>query len=201
MAAPRDLTTLDISGKWTLNRKLSDPMDDILRLQGIGVLKRTAMGMGTAHLTVKHYKDDQFIEHIEIGQKYGGDGDSNGKIPGSKDIRILDGEDRRFEDYLIGPVVGNSRRASIDELESEFLQSDWEGDVRRHGVIASSMRGDTNKGTKEWISDLAWGFENVKGVRRYTRRISFTGPKGEKHYARLVYDYKGPLTESDEDEF
>ena len=34
-----------------------------------------------------------------------------------------------------------------------------------------------------------WGFEDIKGERRHTRRIRFAGPKGEDITARLVYDY------------
>jgi hypothetical protein len=34
-----------------------------------------------------------------------------------------------------------------------------------------------------------WGFEDIKGERRHTRRIRFAGPKGEDITVRLVYDY------------
>ena len=43
-------------------------MDEILRLQGISWLKRTAIAAATLTLHVKHYKDDQEVEQIDIEQ-------------------------------------------------------------------------------------------------------------------------------------
>lgn len=35
-----------------------------------------------------------------------------------------------------------------------------------------------------------WGFSDIDGERKYTRRVHFTGPEGEDIKARLVYDYR-----------
>lgn len=41
-----------------------------------------------------------------------------------------------------------------------------------------------------WIAEQIWGFEDVNGERRYTRRI-VVWKNGEFRRARVVYDYKG----------
>lgn len=43
----------------------------------------------------------------------------------------------------------------------------------------------------DWTAEQIWGFEEIKGERRYTRRVvTWKGDKEER--ARLVYDYQGP---------
>ena len=50
-----------------------------------------------------------------------------------------------------------------------------------------------------WQAEQAWGFEDVKGERRYTRRI-VVWRNDECRRARVVYDYKGKIDNKDDDE-
>ncbi|KAG6878645.1 hypothetical protein C0993_001168 [Termitomyces sp. T159_Od127] len=69
MATPDSLNILDISGTYTMNKVKSDNLfDEILRLQGVSWFKRKAISLGTITLKVKHYKDDEGIEHVDIDQ-------------------------------------------------------------------------------------------------------------------------------------
>lgn len=50
-----------------------------------------------------------------------------------------------------------------------------------------------------WEAEMAWGFEDIKGDRRYTRRI-VVWKNGQFRRARVVYDYKGAADKKDNDE-
>lgn len=43
-----------------------------------------------------------------------------------------------------------------------------------------------------WIAEQNWGFEEINGERRYTRRV-MVWKGGESQSSRFVYDYRGPV--------
>ena len=47
-----------------------------------------------------------------------------------------------------------------------------------------------------WEAEMVWGFEDVKGERRYTRR-AVVWKDGKFQRVRLVYDYKGTAEKKD----
>lgn len=76
---------------------IPDP-DEILRLQGISWVKRKLIGSITITLYVKHYKDDEGKEHIDIEQI------GTGGFKGNTELRIADWTFRSTDDPLFGPV-------------------------------------------------------------------------------------------------
>ncbi|KAF8078762.1 LCCL domain-containing protein [Lyophyllum atratum] len=184
MATPETLTILDITGKYVMNKTLSDQStDEILRLQGVAWLKRKAIGYGTVTLNIKHFKDEAGAEHVDIDQTL------TGGIPGTSERRTLTWTERENEDHLFGAVIGKSRRTKVDILEDEFLKKNWTEDTFEHGVIQSYVESNTPKSGTTWIANQTWGLEIIDGERRYTRHVKFTGPGGEDIECRLVYDY------------
>ncbi|KAF9056516.1 LCCL domain-containing protein [Panaeolus papilionaceus] len=184
MAIPADFTILDISGKFTMNKTLSDQRTDtILSLQGVGWFKRKAISIGTITLAIKHYKDDSDVEHVDIDQTI------TGGIPGTREVRTLWWKERENEDHLFGHVIGKSRRITVDKLDIPFLKEGWTADTVEHGVIQSYVESDTPKSGTTWIANQTWGIEVIEGERRYVRHVKFTGPKEEDIEAKLVYDY------------
>ncbi|KAI0936509.1 hypothetical protein AcV5_004626 [Taiwanofungus camphoratus] len=184
MAVPPDMTILNISGKYIQSKSLSDDTDEILRLQGVGWFTRKAIKISTLYLTIKHYIDDTSVEHIDIDQTL------SGGMGGTIENRILDGIAREHPDDLFGPVVSRSRRIPVDEIDKEWLKEGWTEDTKERGAVHTVAESDTPKSKTTWIGEQAWGFEEVDGERRYVRHVDFTGPKGEKIQARLVYDYR-----------
>ncbi|KAH9984179.1 hypothetical protein BJV77DRAFT_1072342 [Russula vinacea] len=182
MAAPSSITTLDLSATWVMNKTLSDDTDAILRLQGVSWFTRRAISLATVTLYVRHYKDDDGIERIDIDQTLTG-------IPGTSEHRILDWTLREHEDYLFGAVIGKSRRVKLDEIENEFLRDGWLPDTAESGAINSYVESDTPKSNTTWIAEQTWGFENIDDERRYVRHVDFVGPGNEHIQARLVYDF------------
>ncbi|KAL0951390.1 hypothetical protein HGRIS_008086 [Hohenbuehelia grisea] len=190
MAVPADLTTLNITGKYLMNKTLSDSTDEILQLQGVGWLTRKAISMGSLTLTIKHYKNDAGVEHIDIDQTL------TGGIPGTKEERVLNWEDRIHHDHIFGHVVGKSKRVKVEDIEEEHLKKDWTEDTLAHEIIYTYVESDTPKSGTTWVAIQTWGFEIIDGVKRYTRHVHFTGPKGQVITRRLVYDYLEPIPES-----
>ncbi|KAF8973870.1 hypothetical protein BDZ97DRAFT_1912324 [Flammula alnicola] len=188
MAVPADFTILDISGKFTMNKTLSDPRTDtILKLQGISWLQRKAIAYGTVTLAIKHYKDDDGVEHIDIDQTI------TGGLPGTREERTLYWQERETEDDLFGHIIGKSRRCKAEELDIPFLQEGWTADTLEHGLVQSYVESNTPKSGTVWIANQSWGIEDINGERRYVRHVKFTGPKAEDIEAKLIYDYHGPL--------
>ncbi|KAF7784622.1 hypothetical protein Agabi119p4_787 [Agaricus bisporus var. burnettii] len=194
MAVPADFTILDISGKFCMNKQLTnvDDTDKILGLQGVGWLKRKAIRYATITLDIKHYRVDsddgtKKIEKIDIVQTL------TGGIPGTTENRTLTWEERENNDDLFGPVIGKSRRVKAEELEDEWLKEGWTEDTYEHGVIEAYAKSDTPKSKTTWVGDQTWGIELIDGKRMYARHVNFTGPKGEKVKTKMYYDYIGPL--------
>ncbi|KAN0129521.1 hypothetical protein V8E53_012703 [Lactarius tabidus] len=186
MAAPENLSTLNVSAVYVMNKELSDDTDGILSMQGVSWMNRTAISYGTITLYVKHHKDENGIEQVVTEQTLTG-------IPGTTEKRILDWTVREHYDYLFGAVVGKSRRRKVEDIEEDFLRGGWLPDTVEHGVIGSWIESDTAKSGYSWTSDEVWGFEEVKGERRYTRHVKFTEkPGGKVVKARIVYDYYSP---------
>jgi len=192
MAAPENLSTLNVSAVYTMNKELSDDTDGILSMQGVSWINRTAISYGIITLYVKHYKDENGVEHIDSDQTLT-------RIPGTTENRILDWTTREHYDYLFGAVVGKSTRRNVGDIEDDYLKGGWLPDTLEHGVIASWIESDTKKSGYSWTSDEVWGFEEVKGERHYTRHIRFTEkPGGKVVQARIVYDYYSPYGETED---
>jgi len=188
MAAPENVTTLDLSGKFIQNHSLSDDIDKILTLQGVGWVTRTIIHNATITLHIKHYRDGEGTEHIDIEQTL------TGGITASPELRTLDWTLRKSDHSLFGSIIGESRRIPVADVTDGFLKSGWLPDVSRDDAIQAYAEADKEKNSYSWKSDMVWGFEDINGERRHTRRIRFTGPDSENITARLVYDYAGPGT-------
>jgi len=183
MAAPDSCTTLDLSGKFIMNKTLSDSSDRILTLQGVSWFKRRAIALSTITLHVKHYKDEGSIEHIDIDQTVAG------AFPGTSEYRTLDGVERHKEDGLFGFVVSKSRRLAVEDIGDDHLKGKWLPDTVRDGAIHTIASSDTEKSGLVWTAEQVWGFESINGERRYARRVKFNYKDGEEiHEIRLVYD-------------
>lgn len=125
---------------------MSDSTDEILRLQGVSWWQRKAISIGTVTLYIKHYRDDDGIEKVDIDQTVAG-------ISGTSEKRTLTWTERENNDGIFGPVIGKSRRVNLGELEEEFLKTGWTEDTVEHGVIQAYAASDTPKSGTTWIAN------------------------------------------------
>lgn len=190
MAAPATLTTRDITGKYVLNAKLSDPnaIGDILRVQSVSWVLRKAIALATVTLTIRHSFDEAGVEQIEVVNTL------TGGIPGNTELSVLDWANRPHEDYVFGKVLGKSKRVdSPKTIEDPFLREDWHvsRDEKEGGVFL--FRDESAVESRRWTAEQVWGFAVLNGERRHVRRIRMTGTDKKAHHFRLVYDYLGPI--------
>ncbi|KAJ3998908.1 hypothetical protein F5050DRAFT_1710157 [Lentinula boryana] len=186
MAVPSDMSILNISGKFASNKSLSDneASDDILRLQGMGWVKRKIIGAGTLTLAIEHLKNADGIECINIEQTLNPGGLK------TNDERVLDWAEKAKEDSVFGATIGQNRRVKAEDVEDEYLREGWTADTLEHGLIQSRVVSDTAKSGVSWTVNQTWGIEEIKGERRYARHMYMKGPKDEEVRGRLVYNYK-----------
>ncbi|KAG9237208.1 hypothetical protein BJ875DRAFT_481531 [Amylocarpus encephaloides] len=187
MAAPPEITIKDLTGDWVMNKTLSDDVDAVLTLQGIGWFKRKAISLATVTLHVNQYNGDGALTHIDIKQT------ATGGIQGTSEIRTLDWKAREHVDHIFGKLAGQSRWVTLDIVDDEFQKEEWlEGDEEVGGPngekhVQSFVRNDE----AGWTASQIWGFAILPdGKRYYTRRVVVQ--KGDEILkVRLVYNWQG----------
>merc|ERR1712000_173118 len=150
MAAPPEKTLKNLTGKYVMNKSLSDNPEPVFQLQGVGFLIRKAIGVATVHLEVNAYEappnppneSTDVIRHIDIEQSASG-------LTSTHEKRCLDDVFREHSDWLFGTVKGKTKWVTLDEVTDEFLK-------------------------KGWVAQQIWGFQQVDGLRRYCRNVLVT---------------------------
>ncbi|KAJ7115155.1 hypothetical protein C8R44DRAFT_628951, partial [Mycena epipterygia] len=162
------------------NKSLSDAdaLDKMLEYQGIGLLKRKAVGFATVTLCLNHYKDADGVEHLDI-EAIGVDRFS--------ETHVLTWAETTIESPLLGSIVCKMRRIKAEELDDEYLKTGWTADTIDHSLIQSEGQGAGS--VKRTCIQVR--IEEINGERRHTRHSKFTGPKEKTLQCRLVYDYGG----------
>jgi hypothetical protein len=135
------------------NHTLSDSVDKILTLQGISWVTRKIINNATITLDIKHYKDDEGAEHIDIIQTL------TGGITSSPEYRTLTWTWAKSDHSLFGSVIGRSRRIPIADVTDEYLKSGWLPDVSRDGAIEAYVEADKEKNPHIWKTNMVSKFE------------------------------------------
>ncbi|KIK70834.1 hypothetical protein GYMLUDRAFT_32907 [Collybiopsis luxurians FD-317 M1] len=173
------MTTLNIAGKFKMNKALSESMDEMLNLQGVGWLKRKAMSTITITITIKHYENSNGVESLSLVQS----------IPGvdaeEPEEKVLNWVEQIKDTKMFGPCVTKARRVRIEELEDTYLKDGWDAETLEHGCILVHL---APQGKAGWSMIQTWGMETINGEKHHVRRISLTA-KGETLQNRIVYDY------------
>jgi len=184
MAAPPEKTLKNLTGKYQLNKELSDSIEPVLVVQGIGFFIRKAIGVASISLDVNQYEappnppstSTDIVTHIDIEQSASG-------LSSTHEKRCLDNVFREHKDWLFGEVQGKTRWVTADEVTDEHLKKGWE-----EGGDGQYLQSYVESKTNGWTAEQIWGFQVVDGKRRYCRNIVVL--KGSDRAAvRLVYDY------------
>lgn len=141
-------------------------------------MTRKAIGIATVTLHVKQYKDDAGVVHIDIEQT------ASGGIKGTTELRHLDGVTGEHEDQVFGKVRGQASWVKISDVKHPFLAKGWLPETEQGEAIKSDAESVSNG----WKAEQIWGFEDIKGERRYVRHVVIT-KGGKEKTGRLVYDY------------
>ena len=153
-------------------------------------------------LTIREYKDGGQY-HIDIVSVASG-------LSTTVENRTLDWSERDHQDKIFGKCRGKSRLWKTGEFKMEGPGSEEDAIFLR----AEKLKGGTdskfldNEHVQSWVKNMDaaswqaeqnWGFEDVNGDRRYTRRV-VVWKNGEVRRARFVYDYKGHGEKKDDDD-
>lgn len=182
------------------NKSLSDDFDPVLVLQGIGWLTRKALGAATVYQRLSQSpatgEDGQPTTEIVIQQT------ATGGIKGSTEKRILDWHYRGHTDWLFGTLQGRSRYNTLEKIleeskgkgaveeDAKYVVEGWLKETEEGEVVEGFVDNEGNK----WTGWQIWGFAEINGERRLTRRFAIRKKdKDEVVRVRLVYDYTGEL--------
>jgi hypothetical protein len=182
------------------NKSLSDAFEPVLSLQGVGYLTRKALGLATVTQHLRQSpttgEDGQPTTAITIDQMI------TGGFKGSVENRTLDWHFRGHTDWLFGTVEGRSRYSTIakvveeskgqgiTEEDAKFLAEGWLKETEEGEVVEAFADNDGN----QWIALQIWGFADIGGERKLTRRFAIRRKdKEEVVRVRMVYDYVGVL--------
>ena len=178
MAAPKEKTLQNLAGRWTLNKKHSDDFAQVLELQGVNMLIRKAIGTASVHLKIMQPSSNE----IKMEQTA-----TSMSIPGTTEQYTLDWEWRENHDAFFGDIKGRSRWVSQEEAKENGGSGDWDADDSEGKLVEAVGK----KPDDEWGATHLWGFEEVGGERRHTRRVHFTHSNGKELNVRMVYDFDG----------
>ncbi|KFY14007.1 hypothetical protein V492_02919 [Pseudogymnoascus sp. VKM F-4246] len=187
MATPAELTIANLNGQWILNKTLSDPTEPVLTLQGVGWLKRKAIGIATITLAIteKVENGDTIIDIESTG---------TGGIQGTAEHRVTNFVERAHEDHVFGSLTGQTKWldstspewATLESFQKEGWLDEKVGPNGEPHIYTTAVNAANG-----WTAIQVWGFTELNGLRYYTRKITIT--KGsEVLKVTLYYDYAGP---------
>ncbi|KAF2824194.1 hypothetical protein CC86DRAFT_371582 [Ophiobolus disseminans] len=182
MAAQPNKILQSLSGKWQLNKSCSDDFASVLALQGVNLLIRKTATAASIHLNITQ-PDEQ---HLKMAQSV-----TSGKIPGTTDDYTLDWEWRNNYDSFFGEIAGRSRWVSVEEGRKTEAVGEGEGEWIEGDSDEKLIEAEGEKVDGEWRAHHLWGFEQVDGKRRHTRRVYIKNRKGAELRVRIVYDFIG----------
>lgn len=181
MASPDTVSLQSLSGSWKLNKELSDDFAPVLALQGVNVIVRKAIGAASVHLKISQPSQNELrMEQTATAAS----------IPGTTEEYTLDWQWRSNHDSFFGDIEGRSRWISQQEAKGAGADGDWASNDSEGKLIQAVGK----KPDDSWTASHLWGFEEVGGARRHTRRVKVNSKSGEEIKARMVYDFAGTGT-------
>jgi len=107
MAVPSTVTIKDMSGVYVLNKTISDSVQTLLKMQGVGFIVRQAVLYSTVTVTIKQYSGDDGKVHLDQKQV------STGGIT-NEEFRMLDWSWSETENRIWGKVKGKNRCGTLE---------------------------------------------------------------------------------------
>nr|GAT48661.1 predicted protein [Mycena chlorophos] len=184
MAVPESYTMLDLTGRFERNAALSSAPEITMPPPWKDIAPSV-----WRDLAINHFKDDDGQERLWLSQLLRRD------APPTEGEWIVDWQERKKENPVLGPIIGQMRRVKTAELDAHFLRAGWTPDTRRHGVLQRIIRGTWSG--RDWSLTETFGIEEVDGARHLARHVRTMG-KGEDGHEyffnwRVVYDYVGEI--------
>ncbi|KAI1748130.1 hypothetical protein F4782DRAFT_383999 [Xylaria castorea] len=184
MAAPIEINISDVTGRWSLNRSLSDSLEACFALQGIPWIIRKVINFATLELQyIKESPSDATAAPSFAFKQT--------VRPGGFDTinkYVMDGEKRTDSVPIFGEITAQARYLDRGEVKPEQtfgtgIHGDAEKDVAMLEVVESEKMG--------WRAEALWVFETIDGENRFCKYNTIT-KNGQSATAKLIHDYIGP---------
>ncbi|KAK5633754.1 hypothetical protein RRF57_009468 [Xylaria bambusicola] len=184
MAAPSEVNISDVTGRWSLNRGLSDSLEPCFALQGIPWIIRKVINFATLEL--------QYIKDPPSDATTPPSFDFKQTIrPGGFDTTnryVIDGEKRTDTVPIFGEITMHAKYLDRDEVTSEqTLGTGIQGDATKDVAILEVVESE-NMG---WRAETLWVFETIDGEYRFCK-YNIISKDGQSATAKMVHDYIGP---------
>ncbi|KAI8630881.1 hypothetical protein F5Y19DRAFT_474001 [Xylariaceae sp. FL1651] len=219
MSVPREMTITTPKGTFAVNKKLSDKLDDLFRLQSAPYIATKVSGIATIQLDVAVQPAENqptvadketgspaaSIFQITMKQTLTAIGPLGltplkmiGLAPARTETRTLDGGEFSDNEAAIGPIKGKWWLTTADELNNGSLdafhkEAPWS---RCREVIRISVRSQRPDKAEVWSAEHMWSLEdhsNGSGQDlRYTARLvtsKGSGDTREVARVKLVHDF------------
>ncbi|KAF5343798.1 hypothetical protein D9758_016211 [Tetrapyrgos nigripes] len=165
MAVPSDFSISKINGKFAVNKALSDTMDTMFRIQGLGWVTRKALGLAsiTAHITPSVQ--------------------DNGVERSAQSLSI--------SNPILGKMVYKSRKIKLSEVtkDDEYLKEGQSGSLKEGwDTSADDTLINSHVVGKGWVQDETWGLMDFNGKKHFTMRYCIVNDAKEETDLKIVYD-------------
>ncbi|KAL8704426.1 MAG: hypothetical protein Q9201_002417 [Fulgogasparrea decipioides] len=175
---------LDVTGHWSLNRTLSDSLEDTFMLQGIPWIVRKVINVATLELSFQQDLPETEDAPIRFTVK-------QTVRPGGFDSAneyILDGKTRYDTVPIFGEVSATNSYVTEDDVTvADSLQREVERTQGQQRIGIMEITAGVHTG---WTSRTLWGFERIEGIKHLCKYATTT-KDGQKATARMVFDYLG----------
>ncbi|KAL2869246.1 uncharacterized protein BJX67DRAFT_347920 [Aspergillus lucknowensis] len=212
--SPADVSIRNLTGDWTVDKSKSNNLDAVLKLQGIGWLRRKAVTSGTITLKINQHTDGatdgsssgEAVTQLMMQQGL------RGIFPGVEQTRALNWTEHEHVDAVSGdPIKVRSRFVSAvrtgDGKVRPVLEVETTGDkssVEDHlgsAVVPAGEDGTgetiekafvqdliVSGGKEEWTSEQIWAVEKIGDeVILSCKAVAAKGDSSEK--AVLAYKF------------
>ncbi|KAL8974905.1 MAG: hypothetical protein Q9197_000874 [Variospora fuerteventurae] len=163
MAAPNTVDILDVTGRWSLNRTLSDSLEDTFALQDLPETENAPIRFSVKQ-TVRPGGFDSSNEYV------------------------LDGKTRYDTVPIFGEVSATNSYVTADAVTVEDTLHrgiEYAKGQQKVGILEITTGVHTG-----WASQTVWGFERIDGGRHLCK-YAITTKDDQKATARMVFDYLG----------
>ncbi|WPH02490.1 Hypothetical protein R9X50_00535500 [Acrodontium crateriforme] len=181
--APATTTVRSMGGTYMLNRDISDSMEALMKMQGVGWMVRQAVKYSNVTTVITQSTSE--TGHVKLHSVM----QSTGGVK-NEETWVLDGVEREKENWIWGKVKGNVKYIKISELEDEFLKEGWAQDcIDANGGEGELIASEQFSLSDTWTAYQVIGFADVNGERRQVRKV--VGKKGDQvERVRMIHDWR-----------
>jgi len=113
------------------NKTLTGSSEGMMELQGVGWMKRKAVGIAGVTHYIKHYKGrGRRRAHRHQERALGG-------LKAVDENRALTWEEQEVAHELWGPITERAKRVKLEEVDDEYLKTGWLPEAQEHGFCAT----------------------------------------------------------------